>query len=70
MGAGGVMLAFLLGAVSGAALALLYAPAKGDDTRRYLGNKAREGRDRAAEAMKKGQQAFQQSMREREREHV
>ena len=43
-GAGTVMLAFLLGTVAGAAVALLYAPATGRETREYLGDKAREGR--------------------------
>ena len=57
-GAGSVLLAFLLGAVSGAAVALLYAPARGSDTREYLGDKAREGRERAAAAAEKGRQAF------------
>jgi len=54
------MLAFLLGAVSGAAVALLYAPATGSDTREYLGNKAREGRERAAEAADRGRQIISQ----------
>jgi gas vesicle protein len=49
-GAGNVVLAFILGAVSGAALALLYAPTTGQGARDYLGGKAREGRDRAANA--------------------
>jgi gas vesicle protein len=53
-GAGSILLAFLLGAVSGAAVALLYAPAAGRETREYLGDKARESRDRAAEAAAKG----------------
>src|SRR5688572_5633283 len=56
-GAGNVMLAFLLGAVAGAAVALLYAPATGLDTREYLGEKAREGRERANEAAAKGREA-------------
>jgi gas vesicle protein len=60
-GAGSVLLAFILGAVSGAALALLYAPASGRDTREYLGERAREGRARAQEAAEKGRQAFNQS---------
>ena len=55
-GSGSILLAFILGAVSGAAVALLYAPASGDDTRKYLGDKAREGRDRAAEVAQKGRQ--------------
>ena len=36
VGAGEVMLAFLLGAVAGAAVALLYAPASGQETRDFL----------------------------------
>jgi gas vesicle protein len=51
------MLAFLIGAVAGAAVALLYAPATGAETREYLGEKAREGRDRAVQAAEKGRQA-------------
>ena len=42
-GAGSVLLAFLVGAVAGAAVALLYAPAAGRETREFLGEKAREG---------------------------
>ena len=41
-GAGTILLAFILGAVSGAAVALLYAPASGRETREYLGDKAEE----------------------------
>jgi gas vesicle protein len=59
-GAGSILLAFILGAVSGAAVALLYAPASGRDTRDYLGEKAREGRARAAEAAAKGREALNQ----------
>lgn len=59
-GAGSILLAFLLGAVSGAAVALLYAPATGRDTREYLGDRAREGKARAAEAAEKGRQAINQ----------
>lgn len=57
-GAGSVMLAFLVGAVAGAAVALLYAPAAGRETREFLGEKAREGRDRATEAAAKGREAI------------
>ncbi|MEO8259762.1 MAG: YtxH domain-containing protein [Acidobacteriota bacterium] len=57
-GAGNILLAFLLGAASGAAVALLYAPGPGSDTRGYLGERAREGRDRAAAAAEKGRQVF------------
>jgi gas vesicle protein len=55
-GAGSILLAFLLGAVSGAAVALLYAPATGRETREYLGERAREGRERANVMAEKGRQ--------------
>ena len=57
-GAGTVLLAFLVGAVSGAAVALLYAPATGRETREYLNEKAREGREKASSLAEKGRQAF------------
>jgi gas vesicle protein len=63
-GSGNVMLAFMVGAITGAAVALLFAPASGDETREYLGQKAREGRDRAREAAEqsdRGREAFQQA---------
>jgi gas vesicle protein len=44
---GSVMLAFMMGAMAGAAVALLFAPAAGEETRGYLGRRARESRDRA-----------------------
>jgi len=59
-GAGSVLLAFLLGSVSGAAVALLYAPATGRDTREYLGDRAREGRARANQAAERASQFVQQ----------
>ncbi len=59
-GAGSVLLAFILGAVSGAAVAMLYAPASGRETREYLGERAREGRERATEIAEKGRQALGQ----------
>jgi gas vesicle protein len=34
---------FVAGAAVGAAIALLYAPASGTDTRKYIGKKTREG---------------------------
>jgi gas vesicle protein len=60
VGAANVLLAFLVGALSGAALALLYAPKSGRETREFLGEKAREGRARAADAAAKGREAFNQ----------
>ncbi len=59
-GAGTVLLAFLLGAVSGAAVTLLYAPATGRETREYLGDRAREGRARANEAAQLASEFVQQ----------
>lgn len=52
IGAGGVLFAFAAGAAVGAAVALLFAPARGDETREFLSQRAKEGRDRAAEAAK------------------
>jgi gas vesicle protein len=54
--AGTVILAFVMGAVTGAAVALLMAPSSGEETRRTLGNKAREGRQRAEEAARQGRE--------------
>ncbi|HJZ74278.1 MAG TPA: YtxH domain-containing protein [Vicinamibacterales bacterium] len=59
-GAGNILLAFILGAVSGAALALLYAPATGRETREYLGDRAADARARAAEAAAKGREVINQ----------
>jgi gas vesicle protein len=66
-GAGSILLAFLLGAVSGAAVALLYAPSTGQEAREYLGARAREGRtvandvaERGREAIRQGREAFKQ----------
>jgi gas vesicle protein len=53
-GAGAVLLAFMVGAIAGAAVALLYAPAPGRETREFLGDKAREAARKAAEAARKG----------------
>ena len=53
---GGMLVAFIAGAIAGAAVALLYAPATGEETREYLGQRAREGRDRAAEAARQGRE--------------
>ena len=55
-GAGGVMVAFMQGAIAGAAVALLVAPASGEETRRKLGEKAREGREKAGEAARQGRE--------------
>ena len=59
-GAASVLLAFILGAVSGAAVALLYAPASGRETREYLNDRAAEAKAKAAEAAAKGREALNQ----------
>jgi gas vesicle protein len=63
---GNVMVAFMLGAVTGAAVALLFAPASGEETREYLGERAREGKARVREgrehmiaAVDRGREAFE-----------
>jgi gas vesicle protein len=53
-GGANVLIAFLLGAAAGAAIALLYAPAAGADTRRALGERTREGREKMIDALRQG----------------
>ena len=68
-GSGGAYLvAFVLGALTGAALALLWAPATGEETRRLIGEKAREGKDRAGEAARNLSAAIERG-RETYRQH-
>jgi gas vesicle protein len=57
-GAGTVIVAFVLGAVTGAAVALLMAPTTGEEMRRMLGDRAREGRERAGEAARQGREMW------------
>lgn len=57
-GAGTVVVAFVLGAITGAAVALLVAPASGEETRRLLADKAREGADKAGEAARQGRELW------------
>jgi gas vesicle protein len=54
--AGTVILAFVLGAVTGAAVALLMAPVSGEEARRLVSERAREGRERAEEAARQGRE--------------
>jgi gas vesicle protein len=54
--AGAVLMAFVLGAVSGAAVALLWAPSVGEDTRRLLNEKVREGREKATDVARQGRE--------------
>lgn len=57
--AGPVLGAFVIGAVAGAAVALLFAPVSGEETRRKLGQKAREGRDKASAFARDGREFLQ-----------
>ena len=59
IGSGALFLAFVAGAVTGAALALLFAPATGQDTRDYLGERAREGRTNLTTAFDRARDQFQ-----------
>lgn len=58
--AGSIITAFVLGALAGAAAALLMAPATGDELRRKVAEKAREGADKATEAARQGRQFVDQ----------
>jgi len=75
-GAAGVVVAFTLGALVGAVVALLFAPAKGEETREILAEKAREGAQKTREfvkqqretlstAVERGREAYQ-AAREKE----
>lgn len=54
-GTSGILLSFMIGALSGAALAILFAPRSGRETRELLGEKLRETADRSR---KLGEQAL------------
>jgi gas vesicle protein len=56
--AGTVILAFVLGAVTGAAVALLMAPTSGEETRRILADRAREGAGKAREVAGQGRELW------------
>jgi gas vesicle protein len=57
---GNALLMFLLGAATGATCALLFAPASGSETRRYLGERARDARSNASTAATRARDAMQQ----------
>ena len=59
--AGTVIVAFVLGAITGAAVALLVAPATGEEMRRKLSERAREGRDSVSSAVDRGREAYRQA---------
>ena len=64
-GTSGVVLSFLLGALSGAALAILFAPRSGRETRELLSDKMREAADRSRrlgeQALEKGREAKEEA---------
>tara|TARA_B100001123_G_scaffold450045_1_gene618223 strand:+ start:11359 stop:11652 length:294 start_codon:yes stop_codon:yes gene_type:complete len=51
-----ILVAFALGAIAGAASALLMAPGSGSETRRALNEKAQEGLEKADVAAKQGRE--------------
>jgi hypothetical protein len=57
-GGGTVIVAFVLGAITGAAVALLMAPTTGEEMRLLLGDRARVGRDKAGEAARLGREIW------------
>jgi gas vesicle protein len=63
--AGQVIVAFAVGALAGAAVALLYAPATGEETRRRLAERARDGREQAESLAREGREFIQ-----RQRENI
>ena len=65
IGGGTVLLALVVGAAVGAAVALLFAPAAGNETRAYVNRRAREARDRATQAAEQGREIFN-----RQRENI
>jgi gas vesicle protein len=63
--AGTIVVTFVLGAIAGAAVALLLAPVTGEETRRVLTEKAKEGRDKASDAARQGREFLN-----RQRDHL
>ena len=56
--AGTVVMAFMVGAIAGAAVALLWAPASGAETRRKLGDALGEGGEKGREFLKQRREQF------------
>ena len=64
---GGKLIWFVAGAAIGAAVALLYAPQRGEDTRRMIAEKSREGADAVADTSRemydRGRELFERGRR-------
>ncbi len=64
-GTSGVILSFMLGALSGAALAILFAPRSGRETREMLSEKLRETAERSRrlgeQAVEKGREVAEEA---------
>lgn len=65
-GTSGIVLSFLVGALTGAAVAILFAPRSGRETREILGERLREtaekGRRMGEEALERGRQLGEQAV--------
>jgi len=66
-GGGGIVVAFTLGALVGAVVALLFAPTKGEETREALGEKAKQGAQKTREFLKQQRETLSSAV-ERGRE--
>ncbi len=63
-GASGVILSFLVGALTGAAAAVLLAPRSGRETREILGEKLRDASDQGRELSEQAAQKSRQALDE------
>ena len=54
-----MLLAFVVGALTGAAVALLFAPASGEETREYLGAEGARGQGAGARCCRTGPRGYQ-----------
>lgn len=61
---GGKLIWFVAGAAIGASLALLYAPASGGETRKYISKKTREGGQAIADSSKDMYDAIAESSKD------
>ena len=53
-----VLISFLLGTAAGAALAVLFAPGAGEETRRRIGETVRDGAERSRALARRGRAAL------------